>query len=423
MSLGARAIAWLAAVTAGQVEPTTRRRPRGRAPAGRGWGRWLGDPRAAVLIVLFLIVGAGGGRRLLHAWRARGAVGRLGEPDVSAREVEAAVEFGREGLMDLFRLLGTAESSEVRQAAGRALSILWAHDELIAEEEKALVRLAYSVSWRARRRYPRDLRGVIPISVSYGIPFLRGDGDQGRNGIALTNLEWSHTIDGARRASLEVPSPWKAGPGRAEFGLVPGDFETNGPFRLSLRLRVRTAGLTEPWELELPHMPFSFEFDPRLSVDALFNQPDAARGEAIARAVRLEPPGPEEGRGATFLELNEAMALRVPPILAVTTPLPCDLAHAIHLEFDGVDGRFAAGELILSGQGTRAADLEMPTIRRFPLGPIASLPVEALGHPGTKRLRAVLVADAERGWADPEVRSIWPEAIVTDWLEVEVVRR
>ena len=38
-------------------------------------------------------------------------------------------------------------------------------------------------------------------------------------------------------------------------------------------------------------------------------------------------------------------------------------------------------------------------------------------------LRARLVPDPDRGWADPEVRSIWPGTIVTDWVEVEVVRR
>src|ERR1700730_15747048 len=60
------------------------RRGRGRATPPRGWGRWLGEPRAAVLIALFLIVVVGGGRKLLRGWRARGGVGRLGAPDVPA---------------------------------------------------------------------------------------------------------------------------------------------------------------------------------------------------------------------------------------------------------------------------------------------------------------------------------------------------
>ena len=38
-------------------------------------------------------------------------------------------------------------------------------------------------------------------------------------------------------------------------------------------------------------------------------------------------------------------------------------------------------------------------------------------------MRAILEANADRGWADPKIRSIWPEPIVTNWVEVTVVRR
>src|SRR4051794_2249171 len=295
MGLGVEAIARLAALAAGQVGASARRRGgavEGRAkPAARGWGRWLGEPRAAVLIVLFLVVVIGGGRKLLQGWRGRKAVVRLAEPDVTIDDIEAAVPYGREGLMDLFRLLGTAESAEMRQAAGHAISVIWARDDLIAEEEQALVRRGFSVTWRARRRYPRALRAPIPIGVSYGLPFLR----EGGGGIAPTNLEWSHVILGARRATLESPSPWKAGPVEAEFTLIPGDFETNGPHRLVLQARARTAGLSESWELALPQMPLSIEFDPLLNVEALFTLADAARAEAFAQGVGLVAPDADEG--------------------------------------------------------------------------------------------------------------------------------
>jgi hypothetical protein len=370
-----------------------------------------------VLVVLFLIVVVGGGRKLLRGWRGRGVLGRLSDPGVTVEDVAAAIEFGRAGLMDLFRILGTAESADVRRAAGHALSVLWARDELIAEEEQALVRRAFEVRWHARRRYPRGLRGAIPMAVAYTLPFLREDG----GGVAPKNLEWSHTIVGARRAALEVESPWKAGPGRADFAVVPDDFATNGPHRLVLKTRVRTAGLTDSWELELPQMPLSFEFDPNLSVDALFTLPDTARGEAFARAVRLVAREPDEGRPASFLELNAAMALRDPPGIAVTLPLPCDLAHAIVLEFKAIPGRFGAGTVVLSGQGLRAGAAE--SVRSFALEPLAPVPLDALDRPGRHRMRALLEPDAERGWADPDVRSIWPGPIVTEWVEVEVVRR
>ena len=95
MGLGDDSIARLAALAAGQVGASARRRGgavEGKAkPAARGWARWLGEPRAAVLIVLFLVVGIGGGRKLLQGWRGRKAVVRLAEPDVSIEDIEAAI--------------------------------------------------------------------------------------------------------------------------------------------------------------------------------------------------------------------------------------------------------------------------------------------------------------------------------------------
>jgi hypothetical protein len=398
-----------------EQKPIRLRRPRA-VGVERPWSAWLSEPRAAVLMVLFLIVLVGGGRKLLRGWRGRTVLGRLGAADVSAGDVAAVVEFGREGLMELFRLLATAESATVRTAAGHALSVLWARDELIAEEEQAIVRRGFEVAWHARRRYPRALRGPIPMAVDYCVPFLSEEG----GGIAPANLEWSHTILGARRAGLEVASPWQAGPGRAGFSLVPEDFDTNGPHRLVLKTRVRTCGLSAPWEVELPQMPLSFEFDPRLSVDALFALADAARGEAIGGAVRLAAGDSGTEAFHAFLPLNATMAVRNLPVIAVSLPLPCDLAHMIALEVDGVAGRFAAGELVLSGQGERSS---ASGVQSFPLGAVAPLPVEAIERPGRYRIRAILEPNADRGWADPDIRSIWPEPIATEWVDVEVVRR
>ena len=76
--------------------------------------------------------------------------------------------------------------------------------------------------------------------------------------------------------------------------MIPADFETDGPHRLVLQARVRTVGLTDSWELELPHIPFSFEFDPRLAVDALFALPDDARGLGVLAG----PSGSSAGRPA-----------------------------------------------------------------------------------------------------------------------------
>jgi len=374
-----------------------------------GWSAYLTDPRSAVLVFLASALVIGGGRKLLQGARARRSVAALGEPDPTPAEVEGAAEHGRAGLIDLFRLLGTAEKAEVRVAAGRALARLWAGDELIVEEEKALVRRGFEVAWRARRRYPRGLAIPIPIRASFGVPFLV----EGGSGVAPSHLEWSHRVLGAERARLEEWSPWQGGPGSAAFEVDPGDLPGPGPHRLALAARVRVVGLTDRWELELPHIPFSFEFDPILAVGALETAPDAAREAALARSIRLEASaGPADA--PRFLDLG-GFVMRDPPELVVAAPLPCDLAHALDVEIEGVPGRFRAGSVVLTSQA--------PASPRFPIGPITGLPPEAIDRPGERRVRAVLVADPDLGWADPDVRSLWPGTLTTDWLTVRVIRR
>ena len=292
-----------------------------------------------MLVVLGGVVLIGGGRRLLQAWQARKTVARLGEPDVTAGEIETVDRFGRAGLHELFRIFGEAPSAPLREAAGRAIASLWAQDQLIAEEEQALVRRGYAVDWQARRRYPRALRSAIPITVTYGLPFLKEDGP----GVKPANLEWSHRVTGARRAALEEYSPWTPGAGRISFSIVPGDFDSNGPHKLVLQTRVRTVGLTDTWQIDLPHIPFAFEFDPRLEVGSLLASPDDARGEVMGRSVRLEAPDDSEAQSSRFLVLNEAMTLRHPPRIVLESPLPCDLAHTVAIEFEGIGGSIRRG--------------------------------------------------------------------------------
>jgi hypothetical protein len=379
---------------------------------------WLADPRTAVLAFLASALLFGGGRKVLQGIRARRAVAALVEPDPSTEEVEAAAEHGRAGLIELFRLLGTAEKPEVRDAAGRALATLWAGDDLIAEEEKALVRRGFVVSWKARRRYPRGIRVPIPIEASFGVPFLV----EGGPGVGPSNLAWSHRVLGTERAGLEAPTPWREGPGRASFEVEPSDFPTLGPHRLALAARVRSQGLTDSWEIELPQMPFSFEFDPILTVEALLTSADDARGAAFGHSIRLEPPGGiEPGSGTRYLDLNAELVLRDPPDLVVDTPLPCDLAHRLSVEIEGVPGLFPAGSVVVSGQGQE--DSGRFEARRFPLKTIAGLPSDAIDRPGERRIRAVLTADPDLGWADPDVRSLWPGTLATDWAAVRVIRR
>ncbi len=371
-----------------------------------GWTGWLTDSRNGVFFVLAVALFFGGGRKVLQALRARRAVAALegDKPGLSA--IAEAPKHGRAAVMELFRLLGTSSDRGVRDAAGHALAVLWKADELIPEEEKALVTRGFVVNWTARRRYPRSLDRPFPILVDFGLPFLNGD----RGGVGRSSLEWSCRILGTDRVSLETFGPWIPGEGHAEFTLNPGDFRGNGPHRLVLHARVRTTGLTTIWERELPQVPFSFEFDPILSLDALFTLPDAAREEAIAKAIAIAAPDSVDGP-PTFVSLGEEFALRDPPVLRLAGPLPCDLAHGLLLEIEGASRPVSLGEVVVVGNTIGAAGL-LVNCNSTALPSIPS--AEGIDRPGEYRARLVLTPDAHRAWANPDVRSVWPGSIETD---------
>ena len=116
---------------------------------------WFGEPKSAVWIVLAAIVLVGGGLKLRWGLRARKSVSRLRESGVSPEQIEAVAEFGRSGAWELFRIFSSVESEPSRLAAGRALARLWRDDHLVAEEEQAVVRRGFSVTWKA----PNDTHG------------------------------------------------------------------------------------------------------------------------------------------------------------------------------------------------------------------------------------------------------------------------
>ncbi len=207
--------------------------------AGHTRRDWLREPKSAVWMALAVIVLIGGGRRLMWSWRVRRAVARLQDPAVTPEELEAVADYGRAGAWELLRIFSTAESEPIRQAAGRALARLWRDDQLVAEEEQAVVRRGYAVTWTARRRYPRSLHAAIPIVAAYDVPFLPDEPSHVRG----EDLEWSHRVLGARRAALEEFSGWKAGRGDVAFSIVPDDFATNGPHRLVLQTREFAPGV------------------------------------------------------------------------------------------------------------------------------------------------------------------------------------
>lgn len=381
--------------------------------------RLVADPRTAVLAVLGSVAVLGVARKGFHHLRARKAVERLADPGVTVVEIESVADHGREGLMELFRILGTHGDPQKRHAAGQALATIWAQDQLVVEEEKAVVSRGYAVIWKARRRYPREMTRPIPISVEFGVPFLRDSGQ----GIRPENLEWSYRILGSERASLESYSDWLPGPCRTRFLVEPADFPGRGPFKLVLHAKVRTKGLTSEWEMELPHVSFAFEFDPSLSLDAILTMPDDHRALQLAQAVRLEDPvscaTAQEASLSHFLVLDEQFALRTPAEVVVRAPLPCDLAHELLVEFEGVEACFSAGSVVVNSASFEAAGGEC----RITIGPFQNVPSGHIDRPGMRGMRVVLRAEPQCGWADPDTRSLWPGTIATGWHTARIIRR
>jgi hypothetical protein len=141
----------------------------------------------------------------------------------------------------------------------------------------------------------------------------------------------------------------------------------------------------------------------------------------LGEAVRLEPNDSHDGQPATFLPLGAEWAIRNPPTLAVTAPLPCDIAHTMMIEFEAASQTNAAGSIVLSGQGLKPSD-SPKAVKYFPLGDIAPVPPGVFERPGPCRMRVRLEPSPALGWADPSVRSIWPSQIETNWTSVEIVR-
>lgn len=381
---------------------------------GGGLGGWLTDSRNVVLLVLGAAFVIGGGRRLLANLRSRGAIRRLADPDVTADELLDAAKFGRDAASELARLQASAKPAEIRDAAGRALAKLWAENELVAEEEKAIVVRGAEIEWIGRRRYPRLLQKPIRLAATYRLPFLSEDT------IAPAAIQWSTRVVGADRASLETYSPWHSGPGRVDVEIDPRGKADSGPHRVALQAKVRTNGLSTNWEVELPERPFAFELDPRLNVGALFANEDADDAAQIKCRVQLRTSEamPAEPR---FVVLPNGLVLRDPPELCVTQPIDCDLAHAMFLEFDGRDGRVPCGEVLLPGSGSVRETEETARTVRIPVAAIQGALPPGIDAPGDYRVRAVLVADPELGWSDPNARAIWPGTIVTDWVSVRIM--
>jgi hypothetical protein len=365
---------------------------------------WLLQPRNFVFGVLASGVVFGGGYKLWQAWNTRKRLNRLNAEDVAPNEIVAAADLGRVASHELFELLKKSRDPERRRAAAQALSRLWVADELVGEEEQAIVRHGHRVTWHARRVYPRAISRPIPIIARFDFDFFRENG-----GIASRDIELSTRVMGAHRVSLESFSPWARPAAPLRFDIEPRDFAGRGPHTLRLEAKVRPVGLTSTWEVELPASTFNIEFDEHMRVESILTQPDAGRAALVDGSIRLVAEAT-----AVPAPVGGGFALRYLPTLELAPPLPFDLAAHASIEIDGCNGRVPAGQVVVL-----AGDSARHTLSLYVSG---NPPVPAIDHAGYYRARVVLTPDPEFAWSAPAVRSAWPEPIATAWTEIEVVR-
>ncbi|MBI1323889.1 hypothetical protein GC170_12000 [bacterium] len=401
------------------------RRPGGRDGSATPKGSPFADPRRWLFLAVVGFLAIGGGRKWLHGRKGRALADKMADGNASVEEIRQSHRFGRIVVHDLFRVLTEDATPDRRRAALEALVRLWKADELIPEEEKAIVTRSFMTNWQIRRKYPRGLSSPLTIRVDYGLPET---GDQDLDAWIRQHLEWSHRLTGTRRASddqwrkLESPKPGSL------FEIIPADFPEDGPHRLILHPRMHVRGLTDNWQLDLPAQTTSFEWDDHLQTGALKGMPDSTRASQWREMLRVRSANASES-DPVHTEIDDRFALSFPPepMISFLRPgmphaaLPCDLAHQVFLEFESVDGRWCLGEWILASNSELcegdAAFFRMPQKFR------SAEDAPRLERAGTYRGRFVLEPRPELGWSDPAIRSVWPESITTGWFDVEVVRK
>ncbi len=131
----------------------------------------------------------------------------------------------------------------------------------------------------------------------------------------------------------------------------------------------------------------------------------------FTNALRLEIVSPNE---PAFWPIGDGLAVQGIPTLVVVGNLPNDLAHTLAVEFEEVPGWRPAGVATFTGQGSGS--------RRLPLEPPRGGSAPPIGRRGTHRLRLRLEPDPQRGWAHPDIRSLWPGTVETNTVNVEVIR-
>ncbi|MFM7317670.1 MAG: hypothetical protein ACKO5E_12055, partial [bacterium] len=309
----------------------------------------VGDPRRWVFIAVVAFLLLGGARKWLAASRGRKMADRIADGQASLDEIRQAARHGRAVLPDLLGMLADGKSDEMKSAAFESLIQLWQADELIAEEEKAIITRAFQVEWKQRRKYPRDYDGNFQILGFISLPKIQ---DESRIVWLSEHLRWETRVTGTRKATDDQ---WQMIPPdemQLQIQMESRDFPEDCVHRVMLFTRVTTHGLTSNWTLDLPGQATSFEWDQHLKSAALKADFDEKEALIMQEALTWDCNADPDTIGSQLIALSPGFAIHRPPVALLRIPLPRDLAHDAVLEIDEISSKIKLKNYVIASRGS-----------------------------------------------------------------------
>lgn len=378
----------------------------------------MSDPRRWVFIAVTAFLVLGGARKWLAGNRGRKMADRIANGQANLAEISNSAVHGRSVLPDLLSLLQDEAPADRKNAALEALIKLWRADELIAEEEKAILSRAIQVSWKQRRKYPRDFSGQFQITALFRLPLLA---DKSCNEWLRNHLRFETRVTGTRRATDEQWKPLPADSSQLTMEIESRDFPEDSIHRLMLFIRVKTEGLTSDWSLDLPGQATSFEWDHHLKSMALKAESDEKEAMIMQEALAWELIADADEMQLQNVAISPGFAIHHPPVAMLAIPLPRDIAHEAMLEIEEVSSNIRLKKWVIASRGSVSTAEKQ--FKQIPLEMMGLIDDSAISRAGKYRARLLLNPKPELGWADPEIRSVWPGRLTSPWVEIEIVRR
>jgi hypothetical protein len=178
--------------------------------------------------------------------------------------------------------------------------------------------------------------------------------------------------------------------------------------------------------LELPATNSSFEWDDYLQTDALKAPFSDEEANQMNKALQWVPIAGSDQVALTLNHVNISpeFAVANPPRCMVERPLPRDLAHQIYLEIQGVSRMVPVGEWVVALRNSDSvwnheAEVTCPP---WEISPEDLLSDSEISRAGNHMIRLILEPVTHRGWANPDVRSVFSGRIEMPWINVELVR-